>query len=621
MILKHSTLCVLFGIPFAFVHAHKARNPPHEPIDVIQLPLPPVIPVGVENVCTTTINPSGTGCIGLDSNLNGGSFLPDGNHVVASINFTGGPNTIYTGTQLILVKTDGTTFPNGDSWKCVTCGAPANQTQGSSVLDQYPQSFRDGKRLMAGNNIVDCSPALLNSTECTPDKVHIYPIHFSNKADGSGAGFPIRELRLHPDNVHLTLNVLDFSPGSLGEYPFFGRLSFNASPVAGTPLVPRYDVINATVLHTSVNGATLTVQGDEILFNPDALTVGELRGFTGTGQEITYVGAPVESCNLDLFAANLTSGAVRRITTHPEYADPIDVSHDDKWQVVLDTRGSGRMMFLAAMRGVPPLTDLVSTAVVSSVRNNGLRRFLQPYLLDRQGDHDYDYYGQQLNGDGDCSPGSINDPNWNAWADPRWSLDATRITYYQKLVVPPACGGVNPLPCPNSTETGGRPYRLMMATLVSRKPIQPVVIHPVPDTVPWGVPYSPGDTLPKFYPIPAGTYTLYGKVSGLANVTITLDSMDSYVKSVAVSYDNYCYDNNNTIHGWENITITPLAGTSELVDWYSNLTSTGVMSGTKVTSPDGFHLTIDIITNIFEATGTLNTTINGESWLQPSNKS
>lgn len=226
-----------------------------------------------------------------------------------------------------------------------------------------------------------------------------------------------------------------------------------------------------------------------------------------------------------------------------------------------------------------------------------------------------------MNGDGDYSPGSISDPNWNAWADPRWSLDATRITYYQKLVVPPACGGDNPLPCPNSTEAGGRPYRLMMATLVSRKPIQPVVIDPIPDTVPWGVPYSPGDTLPKSYPFPAGTYTLYGKVSGLANVTITLDSMDSYVKSVAVSYDNYRYDNDNTIHGWENITVTPLAGASELVDWYSNLTSTGVMSGTKVTSPDGFHLTIDIITNIFEATGTLNTTINGESWLQPSNES
>lgn len=88
------------------------------------------------------------------------------------------------------------------------------------------------------------------------------------------------------------------------------------------------------------------------------------------------------------------------------------------------------------------------------------------------------------------------------------------------MVVSPACGGVNPLPCPKSTEPVGRPYRLMMATLLSRQPVQPVVIDHVPDTVPWAIAYTSGDSLPTFSLIPSGNYTLQGKVSGHANVSM-----------------------------------------------------------------------------------------------------
>jgi len=59
------------------------------------------------------------------------------------------------------------------------------------------------------------------------------------------------------------------------------------------------------------------------------------------------------------------------------------------------------------------------------------------------------------------------------------------------------------------------------------------------------------------------------------------------------------------------------------IDWYSDLTQTeartGRVHGTKKTSPDGFHLTIDILTNIFQATGTLTTTIDGHAYTQPAN--
>ncbi|MFD9444699.1 hypothetical protein ACFWBR_39500 [Streptomyces sp. NPDC060006] len=37
------------------------------------------------------------------------------------------------------------------------------------------------------------------------------------------------------------------------------------------------------------------------------------------------------------------------------------------------------------------------------------------------------------------------------------------------------------------------------------------------------------------------------------------------------------------------------------------------------TNPDGFHLTIDALINIFQATGTLTTTINSHVYEQPQN--
>lgn len=86
-------------------------------------------------------------------------------------------------------------------------------------------------------------------------------------------------------------------------------------------------------------------------------------------------------------------------------------------------------MFIAGMRGIPPVVDLIATAVTSSIRNNGERRFFQPWLLEYYGDHGF-YIGQQTNATGDGSHRSINDPQWNGMADPKWSLDGTMISYF-----------------------------------------------------------------------------------------------------------------------------------------------------------------------------------------------
>jgi hypothetical protein len=492
---------------------------------------------------------------------------------------------------------------------------------GISSTRDYPQSFRDGKRVLAGTNVIDCSPRLISDDGCGPDRIHIYPIRWNVRPDNSGAGGNIRELRLHPDNEHLGFNAISISKDRFDQFGNVGRLEFNPSPKSGEPLAPRYEVTHVTRLFKEGLEQRVLApdpqHSDRLRLNYQGIDIGEFRGFSKNGREAFYVGYPFESSNIDLFAVDLMTGKVRRLTSDPEYADPLDASPDDKWMVVEDTRGSGRQMFLAAMRGIPPLTDLVTSSAVSSVRNNGDRRFFQAFLLDRYGDRG-DYDGQLLTA-GDGKPGSISDPNWNAMADPRWSADGTRVVFWQAQVTSPACGGSNPLQCPSSTEPGGRRFRMMLASFTSRKPLPTASAEPMSESIPWGTAYVPGTPTPSRPLIPEGTYTLLGSVSGSATVTIVHTTDHKAIHSVAVRYDKYSDAEGNVLNGTEDVSQTRPAPTTTALDWRSDIIQTGKVKGTKQTGPGGFNLTIDVMKNIFQATGTLTTTINGHTYVQPGN--
>jgi hypothetical protein len=608
-------------------------NPPApkpEPITVTELPLPPVAP-DVAGTCTATVNPQRTGCTDQAVGLQSGGFLPGGHEVSAILNLVGAPDapdpaSVYSGLQLIVVKTDGSTFPNGSAWKCLSCGIPTANEVGRGTAMDYPQPFADGKRILSGTNVFDCSPYALDSSSCTPQRMHVYPIRFNTTADGAGKGGFIRELRLNPDNVHLGFNAIKFDKDGVGQFAYFARLTFNPAPKTGLPLAPRYDLTTVTRLYNPApTKQPLYVDPrhpGQLVLNPAAQSVGELRGFSKDGREVAYIGSPDESDNVDVFAANLATGKVRRLTSNPEYTDPIDLSPDGNWTIAMDTRGSGRQLFMSAMRGVPPLTDQVTVAAVSSVRNNGVRRFFEPYLIDRNGDRGA-YQGQQINACANpadsARPGSVCDPNWNGEADPRWSPDGTQGVYWQALAVPPACDGANPLPCEKSIEPGGRTARMMLAHFTSRKPLPVMRVSPLPDVVSWGTPYIAGSPIPSRAIVPSGSYTLRGSSSGSASVTIADSADGTVVQSVSARYTNYSDDGAYVLNGTESVSGAFPSPLVSKLDWNSDLTQTGYAHGTKQTSAGGFHLTINIESNIFQATGSLTTTIDGRTYRQPAN--
>ena len=625
----------IFGLPASFsgyLQQYKSAlsgpaaipaPPPPEPIVVTKLPLPPVVSHNTVGACLL-VNHEGTGCIQVDSGLQSGNFLPDNKHIVVTVMFGGAPTaphpaSIYTGKQVMLLKTDNTKFPNGATWKCITCGVPIfNQPARNDALD-YPQAFNDGRRILAGTNIIDCGLLALESASCTPKEVHIYPIRWNNVINGTGPGGIIRELRIHPDDVHLGFSSFGETSGQLTQYSYFSRLQFNPLPSTGTPFSPRYDLINVTTLFDPAALQPITTRGSEIMYHPEAISVGEFRGFSKRGKELTYLGYPQESSNIDIFAVDLTSGQNRRITSHPEYVDPVDISPDDMWAVIMDTRGTDRQMWMSGMRGIPPLIDMISSSATASTRNNGRRRFFQPWLIDRHGDRG-SYFGQRINAAGDGSPGSINDPEWNGRADPRWSNDGTHIVFTQELTIAPACGGVNPLPCYDSTEPGGRIQRIMLAHFPSRTPLKMSQVSPVSDIIPWGIPYQPESPTPV-RPLPSqGIYTLRGKASGSAIVNITLDTAGSSIRTVHVEYHNLSDDGINSLNGVEEVTGTNPTITLNHIDWYSNLKRTGTSTSTKKSQLGGFHLDIDVLINQFNANGTLTTTIDGIIYRQPLNR-
>ncbi|EDQ85820.1 uncharacterized protein MONBRDRAFT_34062 [Monosiga brevicollis MX1] len=609
---------------------------PQEPVSISWLPLPPTAPSTEPGACSSAVNPRYTGCLtpGRGDGLHMRSFTWDGNHVLVGVTMAGSPappspGSNLDGPQLILIKTDGTTFSNGDAWKCLTCGVPSSNRVGADLIDDA----------------------------CTPNATHIYAIQSPFPA--YPAGGLMRELRLHPDNVHLGWSQLLLADQEVMEYSVFGRLTFDAAAVPPVYKVSHVNFLLSPNPHhlgrmISIKSTPNGSVPGELSFGPAFGVIGELRGFTSDGGEALGIGT-FDSFNYDIFATNLHDGTSRRLTVDPAYTDPVVMSPDDSSFVIMDGRVNdrtglpggfpqgedGRMYFASAAPGVPPLIDLAISSAASNLYNlqygspgptnprveptdlTGGRRYFQPYILNLTGDgpstslHD----GQQLNAGADATPGSgsFSDPLWNGGADAAWSPDGTAIAFYQLLVAPPACNDSDARlpPCPTSREPGGRFTRVMLAKLTSRTPkLPPPQPAPVSDIIPWGTPWKQGDPFPAPLNVPSGSYVLRGE-SGSATVELEAQSSafgGNRITAVNVTYHHFSADGINFVDGAERA----VCGSNPTsFAWHENLTLSGKHTGSRTTSPNGFVVTSPGLSQPPLITGTLTTTLDGLTFTSP----
>ncbi|KAJ5312798.1 hypothetical protein N7508_003628 [Penicillium antarcticum] len=140
-----------------------------------------------------------------------------------------------------------------------------------------------------------------------------------------------------------------------------------------------------------------------------------------------------------------------------------------------------------------------------------------------------------------------------------------------------------------------------------------LAIQPGPGDVSWVTPYLRGDEIPARQDPPAGTYTPQGLIPGHADVTAA-EKGDGHGLG-SVTYHQYSEDPAAIITGNENVTTS----SPSLASSYSNLTSCGLTNSFELTSPDWFHLLMDLLETNFDANGTLTTTIGGVEYTQPLN--
>lgn len=573
------------------------------------LPMPPTAPSTEPGACTADVNPRRTGCV--DPGWGGfgsiGTYWPDSNHILVGVNFAGapaeGPGADFRGPQVLLVKTDGTTFPNGDGYKCLTCGRAAAPLPGDPSADfsnsgalTYPiNGFRDGKRALAGTSIIDCGDYEFADERCTADRLRIYPIEWDA---GTGQRGIMREPRLNPDDVHIGFSYMVQREDQYEQIPFMGELVFD-------PAGSRYTITDVRAMHNPApQYQPYIVDGDQLRFNPAGM-IGEFRGWNHDGTAALGI-QHHQSGSIDAWATDNATGRSRVSTPFAGYTDPMAASPDGRYLLAEQVIGSGRLDFIAGIPGIPPIIDqMPTTAHLSGIRNNGQRRYFTPYLVDLETGK-----SQQVNAGGD--------PNWNAAADPAWLSDSTGVVWTENLVTAPACGEPNPLPCPTSYEPGGRRSRVMIARFDGATPVPPQPVAPAPEAA-WGVEYRPGDPLPPYPHLPAGTYTMRGAEQGSARVVITENPDKTFITDIEVTYTDYSDHTGIVVNGTESAHRAGRIG-FEPITWHSDLTVSGTYTGTRRTSePAGFTLNPSTIHNTFDATGTMTTTLDGHTYTQPAN--
>jgi hypothetical protein len=495
-------------------------NPPPAPEPFTRAVLP--VPTGVDADSVTDLN-----------------FHPDGDHLIWAARLTG-----ESGFHIMTSRID------GSEYNCLTC-----------PLGDLPfvklDVFSDGRRVVVGNQvtfglpsplpypspfpgaetvpILECTPSLLDCQ--TPELVFVR-VPFDPDDPALLANQRVREFRIAPDGVHLAWTQIR-DDALLGLVPVTGELRRETD---------HYELDNVEVLTPLEPAMKPRADGGFDFSMPHA---GEIKRFLYGGSAIALLSEDF-AINADAGDVDIATGQVARLTHHPDYDEPIDVSPDGRWLVVGSKRSLDPAFDVTAAFGLVPRpnfmilrgSQLVSTWAFAG--NNGLNRGLETWLVDRLGARG-DYIGQNLSDD--ICYGGRERQHWNA--------DGTRVAKREQI---------RPVMADDPRCHGLPTRRLVVYELTSRTPVPPAErfpIIPTPDA-----PWAGGITDVKNRPgIDTGLYTVPGRVFGEALVELTADT-------VSAEYRNYSDDGLVVLDGVESFTRRGVA-----LNYPADLTVSGCQVG------------------------------------------
>ncbi|MDX2166279.1 MAG: hypothetical protein SF182_04425 [Deltaproteobacteria bacterium] len=465
--------------------------PAQEPITYRDVPLPP-------GVYVTTVN-----------------FDASGEHLL--VDFTA-PDVV--GTQVAQLGLDGGDF------RCLTCGGPIS---GNLKVVQH---FNDGQRLLVvGNNgpnpnwnVLECAPSVLDCQQAALLRIQLPP-----NPDPTTPVVQYRVPWVSLDNDWFVWTEVRLrGPG--GNLSAIGRLIRDGD---------RYVVQDARVFAPPFAPPLLGVDSARWrnFTQPFEAKYGGLRG----GRDWVEAGTP-NAGHYDTSVIDLATGALRRLTHHPDHDEGVRFSPDEQWAVLQTGRTDNRIEFLGLLPR-PPYIDWIAFSLhfvaIAGAPSDGISPgsspnerdcYVDPWLLDRWFERG-DYLGQRLERPAD---GWVSIEGNAGSFD--WSPDGTQIAMIDRR-----------------WRGAGAQTRLRIATLVNRTPLLPSQVVPIATTPEptWAVPYEDWIVPDTF-----GVTVIPGTASGSA--TIVNDFANTLSGSARVTYDHYSDDGASFLDGYEEIRIPVL---------------------------------------------------------------
>lgn len=473
------------------------------------------------------------------------NFHPNGEHLIWTASLIG-----EEGEHIMISRVDGSDF------NCLTC--PLGDGLPFVKLDV----FSDGSRLVVGNQvtfglpdpfpypspfpgaetvpILECTPNLL---DCQTGELVFVRVPFDPDDPDLFENQHVREFRIAPDGVHLAWSQVreDFL---LNTVAVIGELRREADHY-------ELDNVEALIRLQPILRPLPDQEGFEFEVTPS----GELKRFLEGGIAVAGASAKRFGMNRDAGRLDLATGETQRLTHHPDYDEPIDLSPDGEWLAVGSKRSADPAFDVMAAFGLVPRPNFVSLggnqllSVWAFQGNLGQNRGLDTWLIDRLGARG-DYIGQQLS----------NDVCYGGRERQHWNADGTRVAKGERIRPPmatdPQCQG---LPT----------RRLVVYELTSRTPVPPED-RPQVVTTP-DAPWAASITDPKNRPgVDLGLHVVPGQVFGEARVDVLGTGLSA---GVSIEYVNYSDDGLIVLNGTESFLQEPT------VSYPANIEVSGCRSG------------------------------------------